>query len=338
MILRRLLYLAALIGALALYIFNTAYFTWVLLVVVVAFLPLELLLSLRCLLSARLELTVRELPAEAGGGYLLTATAPAALPVGTVQARILCANLFTGRSTRARLRLPAGGSGSYHLQPDTAPCGILSFSLQKVRVGDAVGLFRFPIRRRPAPVLLLARPPLPAVPPLMPEAALDQGSLPTQTLQRPGPGAMREFNDIREYRDGDSIRDVHWKLSAKLDKVMVREGSYSSLASPHLCFDFHGEPAPVCETLGRVESLSRELWELERRHGIHWLGADGQLQSRLITGQAEFDEMLWGLMGTPLPGEGEAIRGRLPEAPGPVLVVEPAALFLYQQGVLKEIV
>ena len=42
---------------------------------------------------------------------------------------------------------------------------------------------------------------------------------------RPGddPG---ETYDVREYRPGDSIRQIHWKLSGKLDKVMIREKSY----------------------------------------------------------------------------------------------------------------
>ena len=29
--------------------------------------------------------------------------------------------------------------------------------------------------------------------------------------------------ELREYRDGDTIKQVHWKLSAKLDRLMVRE-------------------------------------------------------------------------------------------------------------------
>lgn len=39
---------------------------------------------------------------------------------------------------------------------------------------------------------------------------------------RPGddPG---ETYDIREYRSGDSIRQIHWKLSGKLDDIMIRE-------------------------------------------------------------------------------------------------------------------
>lgn len=338
MIFRRLLYAAALLGAAALYFFNTAYFTWVLLILVVAFVPFELFLSLRCMATVRLEISVRELPADEGGGYLLAVFAPAKLPVGTVQARLLCANLFTGAQTRFKLRQAAGSRSEYRLPPTGAPCGIVSVSVQKLRVWDAVGIFRFTVRRTPAPVLLLARPPLPDAPPAIPEEALDQGDLPVQTSARPGPGALREFTDIREYREGDSIRDIHWKLSAKRDIIMVREGGYSSLASPHLCFDFFGDADTVCAVLGRVEALSRKLWELERLHGVHWVSPGGQLQSRLISSRAEFDAVLWELMAAALPAQGEAIGGRLPGVPGVVMVVGPASLSLYRQGALREVV
>ncbi|MEE0425142.1 MAG: DUF58 domain-containing protein [Blautia sp.] len=42
---------------------------------------------------------------------------------------------------------------------------------------------------------------------------------------RPGddPG---ETYDIRSYRPGDNIRQIHWKLTGKLDDVMIREKSY----------------------------------------------------------------------------------------------------------------
>ena len=34
---------------------------------------------------------------------------------------------------------------------------------------------------------------------------------------------MRKSHDIRLYRIGDPINSVHWKLSAKLDELVVRE-------------------------------------------------------------------------------------------------------------------
>ena len=42
---------------------------------------------------------------------------------------------------------------------------------------------------------------------------------------RPGDDPGETF-DIREYQEGDSIRQIHWKLTGKLDKMMIRQRSF----------------------------------------------------------------------------------------------------------------
>ena len=70
---------------------------------------------------------------------------------------------------------------------------------------------------------------------------------------RPGDDPGETF-DIREYQEGDSIRQIHWKLTGKLDKMMIRQRSFPVddtvliLAEPFL-----KEKAPaVAQTLGEV--------------------------------------------------------------------------------------
>lgn len=336
MIWRQLVYLAALLAAIGFYIFHTGYFSWVLLILAVAFLPLEALLSLRCITTVKVGFKV--VPRGEGEGRVLKVWAPARFPVCTVQATVLVANQFSGETRWMKIRLPAGGKRDFLLPPDASPCGAVSISILRPRVLDCMGILRFPVKKTPPGVMLFTRPPFPASPPAMPEGALDQGSLPTQTSHRPGPGALREFTDTRPWRDGDSIRDVHWKLSAKLDRVMVREGSYSALASPHLCFDLCGEVDTVCAVLGRLEALSAELLELERLHGIHWVDEGGALQSHLVASAGDYNKMLLELLMTRLPGAAPPMADNLPDVPGPVVLVRPDSLALYEQGALREVV
>ena len=70
---------------------------------------------------------------------------------------------------------------------------------------------------------------------------------------RPGDDPGETF-DVREYQEGDSIRQIHWKLTGKLDKMMIRQRSFPVddtvliLAEPYL-----KEKAPaVAQTLGEV--------------------------------------------------------------------------------------
>lgn len=70
---------------------------------------------------------------------------------------------------------------------------------------------------------------------------------------RPGDDPGETF-DIREYQEGDSIRQIHWKLTGKLDKMMIRQRSFPVddtvliLAEPFL-----KKKAPgTAQTLGEV--------------------------------------------------------------------------------------
>lgn len=45
------------------------------------------------------------------------------------------------------------------------------------------------------------------------------------------------FTSVREYADGDSLRRVHWKLSAKQDKLMVKQSDLNLSSSAALVID-----------------------------------------------------------------------------------------------------
>jgi uncharacterized protein (DUF58 family) len=85
---------------------------------------------------------------------------------------------------------------------------------------DPFGLFRA-FRRSAAPQTVLVLPPRYPLPPL---------TLPGQShYQRggvamaAGVGEMEEFVALREYRRGDSLRRVHWRSTARLGELVVKE-------------------------------------------------------------------------------------------------------------------
>ncbi len=49
--------------------------------------------------------------------------------------------------------------------------------------------------------------------------------------QRPGDDSTEVF-DIREYRPGDKLRSIHWKLSSKQEALIVKEASYPISEAP----------------------------------------------------------------------------------------------------------
>ena len=44
-----------------------------------------------------------------------------------------------------------------------------------------------------------------------------------------------EITDVREYRPGDRIKDIHWKLSAKKETLMVKERTSVAQSQVYWC-------------------------------------------------------------------------------------------------------
>ncbi len=83
---------------------------------------------------------------------------------------------------------------------------------------------------------------------LPPPSAQQQGDSPTPVVGRRG-----EFFGLREYRDGDDRRSIHWRSSARSQKLLVREYQDESQKSITLLLD-NALPSPR----GESEELALE--------------------------------------------------------------------------------
>ena len=88
-----------------------------------------------------------------------------------------------------------------------------------------------------------------------------------------------EILDIRDYQRGDSVKMIHWKLSAKWKKKMVRELDMPSNQDTLLVFGIHGEPTgDLINTMAEyVLSLSKNLLLEDIHHDAVLLDKDGRL-------------------------------------------------------------
>ena len=136
--------------------------------------------------------------------------------VYTVVCTITCHNRLTGE--RDHNRVPMTPHSIF--QVEATHCGALDIVVSELSIADPFGLFQrrfkydvgcymiMPPKGHPMPV--------PDVPPsLNPESDL-------YSTLKAGMDVSETFG-IREYQPGDPIRSIHWKLSEKLDKTMVRE-------------------------------------------------------------------------------------------------------------------
>lgn len=65
-----------------------------------------------------------------------------------------------------------------------------------------------------------------------------------------------EVTDMREYRPGDQIKDIHWKLSAKKQELMVKERASVAQSQVILLLDLSGEYEAISRIVGLAYGLA----------------------------------------------------------------------------------
>lgn len=97
--------------------------------------------------------------------------------------------------------------------------------------------------------------------------------------ERPGPDLTETFQ-IREYVPGDSMRQVHWKLSNKLDKMIVRDSALPVVQNVLVFWERTGESGDAACIDAQAEvivSLCRALLEQSIQFTVGWNDTDRNL-------------------------------------------------------------
>lgn len=248
-----LLYLGALLGALVFHMYYPLWLSWFLLLIAAGLPLLSLLLSapLWATAKVRLEGPPRLILGESASAQLRLTSL---LPPGRCYAYLSQPGGKKGRklSLRDSLSLPL----------DTSHCTRLELRIRRLRILDYLGLFFLP-KARPEPLAVEIWP-LPLAPEPMPDAT---ALLSPPLRPKPG-GGYAEIHELRDYRPGDPLRDVHWKLSAKADKLIVREAQEEIRQGIALALSLHGVGAEADSCLGQLLYLSRWLLVRGLSHGV----------------------------------------------------------------------
>lgn len=286
----RILYLLFLLGAFVFYLFYFAWFSWYLLILAAFFPILSLLCSLPAMVMLKPELTC---PAAAGRDLPVTISARNTekffMPAPTYRFSLNISNAMTGKSVTQQAVL-AGGR-SFQSRLDTSHCGACTCTITKGYVYDYLGLFRFPVTP-PKPVELLVMPLEKEIEP-RPNPAMMQ----YKTYHPKAGGGFSEIHDMRQYRPGDSMRDIHWKLSTKLDQLIVREAQEPDRRQVIISFDFSGSADTLDSTLDQLMWLSRWLTAQDTEHDIIYLDpADMEPQRHTINSGADLEVFICRLL------------------------------------------
>ena len=286
---RRILYLGALAGCLVFYFCYQQWLSWLLLLAA-AILPwLSLLLSIPAMIQFRAEI---ELPGHAKKGDEVHGElwGLSHLPQPHFLGKVFREDLLTGQKVRHHTRQPI----------PTAKCGGVKLEVQKLRICDYLGLFAFPVRTPESKIMVVRPEPIPMTE--MPDLT---HHIPRGWKPKHG-GGFAENHELRLYRPGDSLNQVHWKLTAKTGNLILREPMEPIRERLVLTMDLHSDIDRKC---GQLLWLSRNLLEQKLAHEIRCLTADGVIIYS-VTDENELNSAIDGLLCHPM-APGGTLRDRV---------------------------
>jgi uncharacterized protein (DUF58 family) len=208
---------------------------------------------------------------------------------GRVRAQLTVRNTFTGQRERERFLFTAGPQRQmFQHQLTSQTCGQVVCRVEHLWVCDHLGLFALPVRR-PREVTAYFWPTVYPVEPELLESPTPDSEGERYSQKKPGDDPTELFA-LRDYQEGDRLSRVHWKLSQKLGRTLVKELGLP--LSDHLLFllDLNGDSLEADALLDAFASLSSFLAEGEHAHRVlYWSPDKGQFQCREVT---QFQDLL----------------------------------------------
>ena len=294
----RAAYLIWLFGCAALYYFENNTGTRALLAASAVLPAVSVLLLFLLKGRASVELS---LPEEAEAGAVLTCGAKAVWPSLFVRAelRLSAYNAFSGMSAEFAAS-PEKGRETQISFTDRC-CGEVQLDAELL-LTDMLGLIRVKGAAAEKRRVLLRPRLFSPVMRLIEESGNGEGERYSQTKAGNDPG---ELFGVREYVPGDPVRLIHWKLSQKAGKTMIRE--FGQPVSEQVSLIFSSEEkcrdeseAELRNALASVLfSASRSLLLSGITHSLSWRDSGGALRRTAVETEAELEaseaEMLSGL-------------------------------------------
>lgn len=211
----RLIYLAVLIGTLLFYFFYKKWLAWICVMLVILF-PVLSLVAL--ILSTKRMVVKIDTPAETYHKKITELKVIGKPVLMLISSAYLMDFKITDIMSGEENKKTYLGHGPVDIpiNVDTEHCGAFYYEVESLRIYDLFGLFYVtPYKNRKTEIIVK---PLALRPERLPdfEAARSSKTVKSNSLES-------EIYDIREFAQGDLLKSVHWKASAKRDMLLVRE-------------------------------------------------------------------------------------------------------------------
>lgn len=218
------------------------------------------------------------------------------LPVNRLQALVVVKDVMRGRKRRYRMTLPAvpKGESEYIRAVSFSGTGNYEIYLRSLKIYDISGIFSWsiPVKKQGAVQVM---PELHDVPVKLTQATKNfYGEADVYDEKQPGHDKSELFQ-VREYRPGDRLQNVHWKLTAKQDELIVKEYSLPKSCPVILFLSYRpGRKKQQLYFLETVASLSFSIMDAGCPHYVVWY--DGSV-SDVMRIRVDDEESLFFMIG-----------------------------------------
>lgn len=250
-----------------------------------------------------------------------------------------CENLLTGEKELRKVAFTVSGKAETEIYASFsfAHCGRVRFRADTVSCFDIFGLIGFS-HKIALETAVLVLPQLYATRLEVSSGQVSDVDSDEYSMYRAGFDASETYA-LREYKAGDPIKNIHWKLSQKSDELILRELSLPVqnsllilIENVRLGDDTESYAAETAEAMGEIAvSLSMALCEQKYEHRIAWIDCEkGQVEACEIGCEEDLNTVMSGILSAGFCGGACGTAEQLAEQKGEleyahIVVITPSS-------------
>lgn len=245
------------------------------------------------------------------------------LPFIMCRGQVLCENKLTAdvEVIKCLAACAKGCDGHVSIQMKSKYCGKIEIKLEECMIWDSLGLIGFRKKCEEKKAVLMVPQ---AVDIDLTEEVVNIPDMEgiDYSEEKAGFDPSETFS-IRDYKEGDRMKSIHWKLSYKLDRIMVRDPGLPVKNSTQIlmetCFNAEDEERKrladaVCAF---TISLSELLVDAGTRHQLGWMDyKENVFRNYEINSADNLIEILGELLGTTAVSGSHSVNDKFYEETG----------------------
>lgn len=215
------------------------------------------------------------------------------------KAKIRMRDVMTNKSETITVNVV--GKAVKQVPINTDHCGVYEYSVQTIRVFDIFGLFSFKKSLKQRGYIMVMP---------LPQAAdvSNMDALRARSYKR-SDNPYTEIYDIRDYYIGDPVKSIHWKSSAKKDKLMVKEAQEQVGGRSRIFVKLSDERSTVDRRLGELLYLCDYFMDKDMDMRVCVLPSKCDISTR-IHNKKDINNMFFKILSLRLPTRGEVTKNR----------------------------